>query len=129
MEDSAKRRHKEAAQRTAAQELDSLLIKCEEGMGWPRREPESVELLKRYLGCPFRLLRPSPTRISIWKPISGRGKREKPVDLCLLYSRERNGASAGNVGCQRRSGIGRYQTVFRGMGGSLPKESVGNTFA
>lgn len=30
-------------------ELESLLIKCEEGMGWPPREPEMVELLKRYL--------------------------------------------------------------------------------
>jgi len=92
MEDSAKRRQKEAAQRTAAQELsagkhlleegryayawyrlnhvydfnvsfpelDSLLAKCEEGMGWPHREPELAELLKRYLGCPFRLFTPQP---------------------------------------------------------------------
>ncbi|MCM1045516.1 MAG: DUF4253 domain-containing protein [Candidatus Gastranaerophilales bacterium] len=95
MDDAAKRRLKEAAQRTGAQEfaagkhlleegryayawyrlnhvydfytkevpfpeLESLLAKCEEGMGWPRREPELVELFKRYLGCPFRLFTPQP---------------------------------------------------------------------
>lgn len=92
MEDDAKRKQKEAAQRMAAQELsagkslleegmyahawyrlnhiydfnvsfpelDSLMIKCEEGMKWPRREPELVELFKRYLDCPFRLFMPQP---------------------------------------------------------------------
>ena len=41
-------------------ELEPLLIQCEQAMGWPKRAPELVEMMKRYLGCPGRLFDPQP---------------------------------------------------------------------